>query len=107
MPDIMVKLGKLPKKALVYSKPTHCNNNLIVNYTLKEKRLTVDSALKKRALDNCYLNQTCLLVLKRKLFTGKKRTLIVVGTILVHSSVVKSSGKRRRPLYYRRKRVTV
>ena len=107
MTDTIAKLGKLPKEALVYSKPTHCNNNPTVNYTLKEKRLTVDSALEKRALDNCYLDQTCLLVLKRKLSTGRKRTLIVVGTILAHSSVVKGSSKRQRPLYYRRERVTV
>ena len=45
MPDTMAELGKLPKEALVYSGPTHCNNNRTANYTLKEKRLTVDSAL--------------------------------------------------------------
>ena len=54
MPDTITELGKLPKEVLVYSKPTYCNNNLIVNYTLKEKRLTVDSILEKRALNNCY-----------------------------------------------------
>ena len=107
MPDTMAELGKLPKEVLVYSGPTHCNNNPTVNYVLKEKRLTVDSALEKRALDNCCYGQTCLLVLKRKLSTGRKRTLIVVGTILAHSSVVRSSGKRRRLLYYKRERVTV
>ena len=61
MPDTMAKLGKLPKKALVYSKPTHCNNNPTVNYTLKEKRLTVNSTLEKRALNNCCYGQTYLL----------------------------------------------
>ena len=61
MPDTMAELGKLPKEALVYSGPTHCNNNPTVNYALKEKRLTVDSALEKRALDNCCYGQTCLL----------------------------------------------
>ena len=50
----MVKLGKLPKEVLVYSKPTYCNNNPIVNYILKEKRLTVDFILEKRAFNNCY-----------------------------------------------------
>ena len=52
----MAELGKLPKEVLVYSKLTHYNNNLTVNYVLKEKRLTVDSTLEKRALINCYLD---------------------------------------------------
>ena len=34
----MAELGKMPKEALVYSGPTHCNNNLTANCTLKEKR---------------------------------------------------------------------
>ena len=54
--NTMAKFSKMPKKALVYSKLTHCNNNLTANYTLKEKRLTVNSTLEKRALDNYYLN---------------------------------------------------
>ena len=69
MPDTMAELSKLPKEVLVYSGPTHYNNNLTVNYALKEKRLTVDSALEKRALDNCYYGQTYLL--KEKLSTGR------------------------------------
>ena len=56
MPDTMVKLSKLLKKVLVYSKLTYYNNNPTVNYTLKEKRLTVNSILEKRALNNCYYN---------------------------------------------------
>ena len=52
----MVELGKLLKEVLVYSRPTYCNNNLTVNYTLKEKRLTVDSTLEKKALINYYLD---------------------------------------------------
>ena len=50
----MVKLSKLPKEALVYSGLTYYNNNLTVNYILKEKRLTVDFILEKKALNNCY-----------------------------------------------------
>ena len=61
MPDIMVKLSKLLKEVLVYNRPTYCNNNLTVNYILKEKKLIVDSILEKRALDNCYYSQTYLL----------------------------------------------
>ena len=53
MSDTMVEFGKLPKEVLVYSGPTYCNNNLIVNYVLKEKRLIVDFILEKRAFDNC------------------------------------------------------
>ena len=39
--DKIAKLSKIPKEVLVYSKLTYCNNNLIVDYTLKEKRLIV------------------------------------------------------------------
>ena len=58
MPDTIAELSKLLKEALVYSGPTHCNNDSDSELCTerKEKRLTVDSALEKRALGDCCLN---------------------------------------------------
>jgi hypothetical protein len=33
----MVELGKVLKEALIYSRLTYCNSNLIVGYILKEE----------------------------------------------------------------------
>ena len=54
----MAKLSKMLKEVLVYSKPTYYNNdsNSELYTKRKKKRLTVDSLLEKRALDNYYLN---------------------------------------------------
>ena len=75
----MAEPGKIPKEALIYSRPTHCNNDLTANYTLKEKRLTVDSVLEKRALNNCYLNQTYLL---KENYLQEEVVTYSLGTIL-------------------------
>ena len=48
--DMMAELGKILKEALVYSGLNYCNNNPTVNYTMKEKRLTVDFTHWKREL---------------------------------------------------------
>ena len=77
----------MPKEVLVYSGPTHCNNNSNSElYTeRKEKRLTVDSALERRALDNCCL--TCLL---KENYLQEEVVSYSLGTILGLSTTVET-----------------